>query len=112
MYIARDVAEICRNFAFNKRAVNLMSLWINFFNNPNMSRYGNLIADRRWCNKRTQFLRFAADTVLLIVLEYGIEFKIIDYTFAFKTYYDPAPLGHLDMILLDQMMKEHSEIIL
>ncbi len=89
-----------------------MPLMIDFFDKPHMTCYGKLFTDGRRAYYRTQFLRFAADSVFLILLKYRVEFIIINDTFTGYPDDYSALFRTLNMVDLKQVAKHYSKVVL
>ena len=109
--VARAVAKVCRHAALDLRGKDGVTLPVHFFDNPAVPCDGDALA--RWwrIDDRAQLGRFAANGKLLVFLEHGVELKVVDDALAREAHDEPASLGGLDMVDLDEVAQQHAIVI-
>ena len=101
--VAGAVAKVCWHTALDLRGKDGMALPVHFLDNPAMACDGDALAGRWRINDCAQLGRFAADGKLLVLLEHGVELKVVDDALAREAHDEPAALGDLDMVNLDEV---------
>ena len=76
-----------------------------------MSGDGDALTGRRRIDDRAQLGRLAANGELLVFLEHGVELKVVDDALARETHDEPAALGDLDMVDLNEVTQQHAIVI-
>ena len=76
-----------------------------------MARDGDALA--RWwrVDNRAQLGRFAPDGKLLVLLEHGVELKVVDDALSRETHDEPATFGDLDMVDVDEVAQQYAIVI-
>jgi hypothetical protein len=84
-----------------------MPLAVKFGNYPNLSRDSDFFTNGRGHHKGTKFLRFAPDSVLLVLLKYGIKPEVVHYPLPCQPYDKATFVCALDMVYLDKVTKKY-----
>ena len=85
---------------------------VDFLHHPDASGDGDLVADRRRLDDRSQFFRSGADRVLDILLKNGVEFIAVHDPLAGDADDQTAVFGAVDVIGLQQMPQKYFIILL
>ena len=109
--VAGAVAKVCRHPALDLRGKDGVSLPVHFFDDPAMARDGDALARWWWVDNRAQLGRFAPDGKLLVLLEHGVELKVVDDALSRETHDEPATFGDLDMVDLDEVAQQYAIVI-
>ena len=72
---------------------------------------GDAFAGRWRIDDRAQLGRFAANGKLLVLLEHGVELKVVDDALAREAHDEPAALGDLDVVDLNEAAQQHAVVI-
>ena len=76
-----------------------------------MPRDGDALACRGRVHDRTEFGRFAAHRVLLVLLEHGVELERVGGALARDSHDEAAALRLLDLVGLEQMMQQAAQVV-
>ena len=109
--VAGAVAKVCRHTALDLRGKDGVAFPVHFFDNPAVPRDGDAFAGRWRIDDRAQLGRFAADGKLLVLLEHGVELKVVDDALSRETHDEPATFGDLDMVDLDEVAQQYAIVI-
>ena len=109
--VARAVAEIRRHLPLHLGAVHEVPLVIHLVDHPHVPRDGDLLTRRRRHHDRADLLRIRPHRVLLVLLEHGVELKIVDDALAREAHDESAALGDLDMVDLNEVTQQHAIVI-
>ena len=101
--VAGAVAKVSRYTALDLRGKDGMALPVHFLDNPAVPGDGDAFTGRWGIDDRAQLGRLAADGELLVFLEHGVELKIVDDALAREAHDEPAALGDLDMVDLNEV---------
>ena len=114
-YVCIDVtgaiAKVGRHPALDLRGKDGVALPVHFLDNPAVSGDGDALTGRWRIDDRAQLGRFAANGELLVFLEHGVELKVVDDALARETHDEPAALGDLDMVDLNEVTQQHAIVI-
>ena len=109
--VARAVAKVGRHTALDLRGKDGVTLPVHFFDDPAVPCDGDALAGWWRVDDRAQLGRFAADGKLLVLLEHGVELKVVDDALAREAHDEPAALGDLDVVDLNEVAQQHAVVI-
>ena len=109
--VAGAVAKVGRHPALDLRGKDGVALPVHFFDNPAVSGDGDALTGRWRIDDRAQLGRLAANGELLVFLEYGVELKVVNDALARETHDEPAALGDLDMVDLNEVTQQYAIVI-
>ena len=76
-----------------------------------MSGDGDALAGRWRIDDRAQLGRLTANGELLVFLEHSVELKVVNDALAREAHDEPAALGDLDMVDLNEVTQQHAIVI-
>ena len=110
--IPRNIPKIRRDVAFHKRTPDFTPLMIHFVNNPDPTRNGDFISDRRWFDDGSELFGPSMNRVLDILPKDGIEFVVINDPLSGNAENNPTILGTVDMVDFQEMIQKKPVILL
>ena len=110
--VACHIAEIGRNIALYKRAINLPSFVVHFLHHPDAAGDGDLIPHRRRLHDGAEFFGTGAHRVLHVFLKHGVEFIVIDDALPGQADNQASVFRAVDVIQLEQVTKQNPVIFL
>ena len=105
------VAKVGRHTALDLRGKDGVTLPVHFFDNPAMSGDGDALTGRWRVDNRAQLGRFTANGKLLVFLEHSVELKVVNDALAREAHDQPAALGDLDVVDLDDVAQQYAIVI-
>ena len=112
MYVARYIAEVCRDIPFNEGAVYLAALVVNLVHHPYPACNRDFLAGGRRLDIRAELLGAGAHSVFDVFLEHRVELIIVDNPLSGKPDNQPAVFRAVDMINFDKVSQQDTEVIL
>ena len=111
MQIPGALAKVGGDTALYLLTVYQVPLHIHIQHPPDMARDGELLPHGRRQHHGAQLLGFVAHGVFLVLLEYAVELKGIDYPLSRQAYDEAALFRLLDMVCFDQVAQEDPVIV-
>ena len=109
--VSGTVAKVGRHTAFDLRGKDGVTLPVHFLDNPAVSGDSDALTGRWGIDNRAQLGRFAANGKFLVFLEHGVELKVVDDALAREAHDEPAALGDLDVVDLNEVAQQHAVVI-
>ena len=109
--VSRALAEVRRHTPLDLRDVEQVALVVDLLDDPHVTRDGNLLAGRGRGHEGADLLRVAADGVLDVFLENGVELVVVGHTLAREAHDEAARLRRLDVVVGKKEAQELAEVV-
>ena len=109
--VAGAFAKVRGNLALDLGGLDEVALVVDLLDHPYVACQGDALAHGRRLDDRAEFLRITADGILLILLEDRVELEIVDDPLACEADDEPARLGALDLVAVEQVTQQHAIVV-